>query len=214
MSQIRPSAGSFHGARTTGTAEPGLTVAGAARQPCTADRRSGLVSPERDEFRQRFHQLFDAHFHRILRYLDRMTGDPDLAADLAQETFVRLYRRGAVPEAPEAWLISVATNLFRNASTTKARRVKLLAGRSWWRWHADPPASPERTLEAERARRRIRAALDQLPERERSLLLLHAEGYSYRDLGHALELNEASVGTLLSRAREQFRKTYGEASDD
>ncbi|MGH7477912.1 MAG: sigma-70 family RNA polymerase sigma factor [Longimicrobiales bacterium] len=171
---------------------------------------------EQREFRDRFHELFDAHFYRILRYLDRITGEPDLAADLAQETFVRLYRRGAVPDAPEAWLISVAMNLFRNASAMQARRGRLLAGRSARRWQADPPASPARSLEAGQTRRRVRAALDQLPERERNLLLLRAEGYSYRELGAALELNEASVGTLLARAREQFRETYAEAesSDD
>ncbi|MBA3258421.1 MAG: hypothetical protein H0T68_03010, partial [Gemmatimonadales bacterium] len=47
----------------------------------------------------------------------------------------------------------------------------------------------------------------------RSLLLLHTEGYSYRDLAVALGLNEASVGTLLARARRAFRRCYGETSD-
>lgn len=166
------------------------------------------------EFRERFSELFDAHFHRILRYLDRITGDPDLAADLAQETFVRLYRRGAVPDSPGAWLVSVAMNLFRNASSTGNRRRRLLSGVRESLWRADPPPSPERELEARRTRRKVREALDRLPERERSLLLLRAEGYSYRELGQALELNEASVGTLLSRARRQFKETYGESSDD
>ena len=171
------------------------------------------VSQERDEFRAAFRTLFDAHFHRILRYLDRMSGDPDLAADLAQEAFVRLYRRGAVPDSPEAWLITVAMNLFRNARTTRSRRVRLLATRPGGRWQADPPASPSRGLEADRERRRVRAALDRLPERQRDLLLLRAEGYSYRDLARALDLNEASVGKLLQRAREGFRATYEESGD-
>ena len=169
------------------------------------------MSQEQRGFRGAFEALFDLHFHRILRYLDRLTGDPDLAADLAQETFVKLYRRGAVPDAPEAWLISVAMNLFRNAVTTRARR-RLLLGRDR-AGQGDPPPSPERSLEAERTRRRVRAALDRMPERERSLLLLRAEGYSYRELGGALGLNEASVGTLLARARRQFREGYTDTSD-
>lgn len=171
------------------------------------------MSQERDEFRTDFTKLFDAHFHRILRYLDRVSGDGDLAADLAQEAFVRLYRRGSLPESPEAWLISVAMNLFRNAATTRSRRVRLLAGRRGRRWQADPPPSPDRRLDADRAAGRVRAALDRLPERERDLLLLRAEGYSYRDLAGALALNEASVGKLLSRARTQFRRSYEESTD-
>ncbi|NIQ53159.1 MAG: sigma-70 family RNA polymerase sigma factor [Gammaproteobacteria bacterium] len=163
-------------------------------------------------FHASFVELFDAGFHRIFRYLDRLSGDPDLAADLAQETFMRLYRRGSLPDSPDAWLISVAMNLFRNARTTAARRRRLLA-RRWASPHGDPPASPARVMESEATRRRVRAALDGLPERERSLLLLRAEGYAYRDLAAALGLNEASVGTLLSRARAMFRERYGVTID-
>jgi RNA polymerase sigma-70 factor (ECF subfamily) len=61
---------------------------------------------------------------------------------------------------------------------------------------------------AEESRLRVRRAIDRLPERERRLLLLRAEGYSYRDIAVALELNEASVGTLLARARRSFRECY------
>lgn len=171
-----------------------------------------VLSGEEEGFRDRFARLFDERFHRIFRYLDRMTGDPDLAADLAQETFVRLYRRGSLPDSPDAWLISVALNLFRNAATTRARRRRLLSRARAGGGHGDPSPSPEHEIEAERTRLRVRAALDRLPERERSLLLLRAEGYSYRDLATALELNEASVGTLLARARERFRETYGAMS--
>jgi DNA-directed RNA polymerase specialized sigma24 family protein len=42
-------------------------------------------------------------------------------------------------------------------------------------------------------------------------LLLRAEGYSYRDIATALDLNEASVGTLLARAVRAFRESYGDA---
>ena len=59
----------------------------------------------------------------------------------------------------------------------------------------------------------VRSTLDRLPDRERGLLLLWAEGYSYRDMARALEIHEASVGTLLARARSAFRETYGARHD-
>jgi len=164
-------------------------------------------------FHERFVELFDAHFQSVYRYLNRLSGDPELAADVAQEAFVKLYQRGSLPDAPEAWVISVAMNLFRNVKTTRSRRRRLLTpARSEWSL-ADPPASPDEAVRAESSRRRVRLALDRLPERERRMLLLQAEGYSYRDIAQALKLNEASVGVLLARARRAFRKTYEESPD-
>jgi RNA polymerase sigma-70 factor (ECF subfamily) len=107
----------------------------------------------------------------------------------------------------------VALNLFRNARTTAQRRRRLLSVFRGERVHADPPPPADQDAVAEEARRRVRGALERLSERERRLLLLRAEGYSYRDLARALELNEASVGTLLARARRAFRAAYGGAAD-
>ena len=156
-------------------------------------------------FHDRFTALFDAHFRRLFRYLHRLSGDRELAADLAQEAFVRLYRRGAMPDAPEAWLITVTMNLYRNEKSTVSRRLRLLTPARGERTLADPPPSPEQVTEAGEVRRRVRAALDRLPERERSLLLLQAEGYRYREIAAALGINEASVGVMLARARREFR---------
>jgi RNA polymerase sigma factor (sigma-70 family) len=159
-------------------------------------------------FHDCFVELFQGHFHRLYRYLDRLSGDPDLAADLAQDTFVRLYRRGSPPDRPEAWLITVATNLFRNARSTRTRRARLLTARLGEDLLADPPVPPAQLVEEADSRQRVRDALDRLPERERRLLLLRAEGYSYRDIAAALELKEASVGTLLARAKQAFLRRY------
>jgi RNA polymerase sigma-70 factor (ECF subfamily) len=158
-------------------------------------------------FDERFVDLFDVHFQRLYRYLGRLSGEWDLAADLAQEAFVRLYRRGSLPEAPRAWLTTVAMNLLRNARTTHSRRRRLLSLVHGGGVHAGPP-SPESAAARDDVRRRVRTAIERLPDRDRRLLLLRAEGYSYRDIAAALQLNEASVGTLLARARRGFRAIY------
>lgn len=161
-------------------------------------------------FHERFTELFESHYARLHRFLHRLAGDPDLAADLAQGAFVRLYRRGSLPDAPEAWLITVAMNLLRNDRTTHRRRLRLLTPARGEAALGDPPPAPDQAAEAGEIRRRVRHALDRLAERERALLLLHAEGYRYRDIAAALGLREASVGTLLARARRAFRELYEE----
>lgn len=184
------------------------------REPASAPLRASqreaprASTGETAPFHDRFVGLFQAHFDRLFRYLDRLSGEPELAADLAQEAFVRLYRRGSVPDHPEAWLITVASNLFRNVKSTRSRRRRLLTRARGEGVHSDPPHSPGDASGAEASRRRVRAALDRLPERDRDLLLLRAEGYRYRDIAAALDLNEASVGTLLARAKRAFREAY------
>jgi RNA polymerase sigma-70 factor (ECF subfamily) len=164
-------------------------------------------------FHDWFVELFDAHFQRLFRVLDRESGDPDLAADLAQETFIRLYRRGAPPDLPSAWLIAVALNLFRNERASLERRKRLLSARRTESLHSDPAPSPEEAAMTESERRRVRAALERLPDRERQMLLLKAEGFRYSEIAAALHIKEASIGTLLARATQAFRELYGATPD-
>lgn len=173
----------------------------------------GRALPETLSFRDQFVQLFDQHHRRLYRYLDRLTGDPEQAADLAQESFARLYRRGALPEDAAAWLITVAMNLFRNERSSRSRRLRLLTPSRGEQVQGDPSASPLEATLADESRRQVRAAIDQMPERDRRMLLLRAEGYSYREIALALELNEASVGTLLARAQRAFREAYKDSAN-
>lgn len=158
-------------------------------------------------FDDSFCALFEERFSSLYRYLDRLTGDPALAADLAQEAFVRLYGRGSLPDDPGAWLVTVALNLMRNYRSRSKRRGELLAGQSGPLAAGDPPPLPDRALESKEDRDRVRRALDRMQPRERQLLLLRQEGYSYREMAKILELTESSVGTLLRRAGDAFRKS-------
>ena len=184
--------------------------------PVFGERRARSMQaegPARSEAskRDRFVVLFDESFEPLYRYLNRLSGDHDLASELAQEAFVRLYGRRSLPDDPRAWLFTVATNLFRNTKTKRGNRARLLTlQRGLWA-HSDPVRAPDEESEAEEARRRVRLALEALKDREKSLLLLAAEGYSYREISAILGLREGSVGTFLRRAKEVFRAAYKEA---
>ena len=121
---------------------------------------------------------------------------------------MKLHRRGALPDHPEAWLITVAMNLFRNTRSTAARRRRLLTSARVEASLGDPAPDPAQLLEGVDEAERVRAAIDRLTERDRQMLLLRAEGYAYRELAAAMDLNESSVGTLLARAKRAFREAY------
>jgi RNA polymerase sigma-70 factor (ECF subfamily) len=161
-------------------------------------------------FRAAVEELFANHFPRVFRIVNRLSGEPDLAADIAQEAFVRLYERGSLPDRPVAWVITVALNRFRNRVTKRSRRLRLLTAERAAQVLSDPPPSPAQAVAGDEARDRVRSALARLSERDGRMLLLCAEGYRYRDIAAVLNINEASVGTLLARAKRAFRDAYGD----
>ncbi len=177
---------------------------GAASRRASGPEGVFTLAETTPSFHESFVRLFAADFRRLYRYMARLSGEPELAADVVQDAFVKLYQRGAMPDAPEAWLITVAMNLFRNEKTTRSRRLRLLTPARGEQILADPPPSPEGALPAAESHRRVRAALERLPERDRRMLLLQAEGYRYREIAAALDLHEASIGVWLARARRAF----------
>ncbi len=78
--------------------------------------------------------------------------------------------------------------------------------------------NPEQVHAGEEARGLVRQTLARLDSRSAELLLLRSHGLSYGEVAAALDLNPASVGTLLARAQQAFRKEYvqryGEPNDE
>jgi RNA polymerase sigma-70 factor (ECF subfamily) len=162
-------------------------------------------------FERAFRRLFDDQFPSLFRYLDRLTGDPDLAADLAQEAFVRLYQRGTPPDDVRAWLASVASNLLRDDRRRDARRGRILEARAADVPLGTGPEPADAAVVTSEQRGAVRRALDRLPVRDRQILLLRHEGYSYREIAQAVGVAESGVGTLLARATAAFRRAFDES---
>jgi RNA polymerase sigma-70 factor (ECF subfamily) len=145
--------------------------------------------------------LFAAHHAALRRYVARFAGDPDLAEDVVQETFIRLAQHPPTdPTGIRGWLFTVATNLARDALKIRGRRQRLLADRGNWDDQVDPASDPAEALEREEARERVRRALSELSEKERILLLMREEGFKHREIAEAVGTTTASVGTLIARA--------------
>jgi RNA polymerase sigma factor (sigma-70 family) len=150
--------------------------------------------------------LFDEVYPPLFRYCHRLTGDPDHADDLAQEAFFRLLDRG--PRGPahglRVWMFKVATNLIRDAARQADTRRRIMAGSA----PPDPVPGPDAGLERDEKIRGVRAALDRLPPRDREVLLLRQEGFSYKEIARVVNVSPTSVGTLLARALQRFESVY------
>jgi RNA polymerase sigma factor (sigma-70 family) len=145
-------------------------------------------------------QLFEEHHDQLRRYLARFTGDPDLAADIAQETFVRFLQRPPHDVSAAPWLFRVATNLARDAARSQnRRRLLVMKGRAMMA-HADPPPAPDSGIGRSVARRAVSEAFAALSEKERTALLMREEGYAHREIAEALGTTTGTIGTLMARA--------------
>lgn len=144
--------------------------------------------------------LFAEHHPSLFRYLTRMTGDPDLAADAAQEAFVKLVEAPPNTGETRAWLFRVGTNAAREAARTRSRRLRLLERSPERTPLGDAPLTPDAALDAGENQRRVRAALAGLAERDRTILLMREEGFSHREIAAAVGSTTGSIGTMIARA--------------
>jgi RNA polymerase sigma factor (sigma-70 family) len=157
-------------------------------------------------------KLFTAHAPALYRYLLRLTGDSDLAADCVQDTFVRLLDRGHGRDVERAWLFTVATNLAIQARRTSSRRARLLDGAGDRGPIGDNRPSPLEHIEAlERHQQAVRA-LASLSDKERTAVLMREEGFSHKEIADAVGTTTGSVGTLLARALLKFAEAVGDAA--
>lgn len=150
-----------------------------------------------------FEATFESHHPSLFRYVHRLVGDPDLAADVVQESFVRLLDNPMPREEAKRWLFTVATNLVRDDARTRSRRQRLLSE------HYEGP-TPEENPHVTASRRErieaVREALDRVPDRDRTMLLMREEGFRYAEIADAVGVAPGSVGTLLSRALARFER--------
>lgn len=149
-------------------------------------------------------QLFTEHYDALFRYLVRLTGDADAAADAAQEAFVRLIERPPHDSQVRAWLFRVATNLVRDESRVQRRRMELLSEVSDRAPIGDQPLAPDTALEAKERTLLVRSALERLSLKERTVLLMREQGFSHQEIAEAVDTTTKSVGSMIARALQKL----------
>ena len=152
-----------------------------------------------------FEATFRAQYERIARVIARVVKDPARAEELAVEVFLKFWRSPrAQTENTEGWLYRTAVRqgLDELRQRTRRSRYEAMLGRG----PSVPTPEDVRTIAEEQER--VRLVLAAMEPRPAELLVLRSHGLSYDELATALELNPASIGTLLSRAQGAFRKEY------
>ncbi|HEX6869013.1 MAG TPA: RNA polymerase sigma factor, partial [Candidatus Limnocylindrales bacterium] len=150
--------------------------------------------------------LFAKHHGEIYAYLLRMLRDPELAADLTQDAFVKAYKNYETLEKPEnarAWLYQIA----HRVALDEIRRRKIIRFFPWTGESRGSAPSAEHLVMDAHLSGDMQRALAKIPERQRAALLL-AELHDLTgvELAEALGVSHVAARALLTRARESLRQ--------
>jgi RNA polymerase sigma-70 factor (ECF subfamily) len=181
-----------------------------------------LMLRVRDDDASAFAELMQRYEGRLVRLMHTIGPRHDLAEDLAQETFMRVFRARKTYEPGakfSTWLFTIAGNVARNAARSLGRRKEVSevdAPRS-----EDSPSGPQllaataleasgmmptRMVEGDERASVVRAAVSALSERQRmALMLSRFENMSYLEIAETMDLTTKAVKSLLSRARVNLK---------
>jgi RNA polymerase sigma-70 factor (ECF subfamily) len=162
------------------------------------DVRPLHIDPQAEALR-----LFEEHGTPLFRFCRSVLGQTSDAEDVVQETFLKLLhhlQHGGDRRNLKSWIFTVAANACRDRTRWRVR---------WLPWRAElddravapPGAAPDL--------RGARAAFRALAPRDRLLLSLRAQGLSYKDIASSAGIRQQSVGKLLARAVERWKKGLG-----
>ena len=167
--------------------------------------------------RDAFDALMARHYRGVYDLAYRMLGNAQDAADLTQEIFLRVYARLHTFRQGKsflAWVRRIAANrcidhLRRRRAPDASLEQRLESGVQ----HADttPGGSPADALQMAEDSRRVLAAVQRLPAKQRAVLVLrHIQGMTLQEIADTLRVPVGTVKTLLFRGRHAVRGMVGD----
>lgn len=158
--------------------------------------------------REQFKSLFDNHFDSVRNYIYYRSGDAELATDVAQDTFLRIWEKQPSDQK------NITGLLFKIASDqfiSQYRRQKVL---SKFKLDSKPDrmvSSPEEQLVFEELKDRYEAALASLPEKQRTVFLMsRMDQLKYHEIAERLSLSVKAVEKRMTLALLFLKKAIGD----
>ena len=148
--------------------------------------------------------LCESQYRQLVGYLCSTTGDPELAEELAQEAFVRLFARWYAVRHPQAYLYLTATNLARRHwRRRRSEQAALVRSRPLPSDESAPAYDPA-----------LADALARLPRRQRQVVVLHyLADLPVGEVARLLHLAPGSVKRLLHHARAALAQMLEDSRD-
>ena len=163
-----------------------------------------------DARKAEFDRIFTAYSAPIYNYTLRMVGDPDRAADITQDTFIKAYRKLDTltdASAARSWIYRIATNTAIDAMRRSRHTVRMDEGEDRPVEQPDGGPGPETQVLSGLLDERIGRALLRLkPNHRQCLVLSDVEDLSALQIGEVMGMTRGAVRVLLCRARGEMRR--------
>ena len=173
------------------------------RLPAPAVRQGSSVARLQTVDREAAEDLFNASYPRLAGWVRRLVDDDDTAHEIASEAFTRLMARWSGLDNPQSYLYMIATNLVRDhwrRSGRERRAIRSLTAAV----PADPAYHPAQDVD-------VRALIEGLPARLRSVFLLHYyAGFPVREVASMLGRPEGTIKADLHHARARLKAALGD----
>ena len=164
--------------------------------------------------------LMGRHAEKLFHYLVRSLQNEDDAADLAQETFVRVYQNRTKFDARQkfsTWLYAIASNLVRDRYRWRKRHPQVsldaandATGNDFGESLPDVAPSASETAQRNERAEAVRRAVAALPEKWRvPLILAEYEEKSHAEIGEILRCSAKAVEVRIYKARQRLRESLG-----
>ncbi len=165
-----------------------------------------------------FEPLVEKYRQRVWRLAYQVLRDREEAWDCAQEAFVRAYSSLSSFRGQSAfytWLFRITVNVATDRHRSRGARTRALGGdpipeEEWERTAIDTERGPDEAAVQAEQRERIRAALDSLPVKARTIIMLsNVEGLTYKEIAEVLNCPIGTVMSRLHNARKRLRSLLG-----
>jgi len=185
-------------------------------------RDNALVTAYLEGNDEAFQILVTRYQGKLINYINTLVHDYDLSIDLAQETFIRVFRYANRYKGDyqfSTWIYRIATNLAIDELRRRERKglfsIRQMIGlfQKDGRPLAIPDVrpTPEHTLDQKERLRKVQAAVDQLPQKYRvPFLLKEVEDLSYEEICNVLDITMGTVKSRIHRAKLMLREKLAE----
>ncbi len=152
-----------------------------------------------------FNNIYTKYYSTIYNLSCRILGNSELAKDVTQETFEKLYISITAQKSFDnlkSWLYIVTVNNCTNLIKRSNHLKEIYKNNSSVN---EIDGNAEENLIKSEKQRIIREAINQLPEREKIIIMLYQDDLTYSEMAEILDMKKTSVGKILSRAIDKLR---------
>lgn len=166
-----------------------------------------LVVHIRTKNSEAYREVMFRYQEKLLRYVQTVVGDADDGADVVQNTFIKAFKNlHSFDEKRKfsSWIYRIA----HNESVNHLRKKKWLFSlqESWAHDLPDDKLEIEDNFFQQQEEANLYQAIDSLPVKYRSPILLHLEGQKYEEIAEVLRIQSKTVATQIRRAKQQLKK--------